>query len=152
MVGLAQNDLAAPSHLLPKCGEWSVNLNVTPTQWLFCFSYGLALWLGAALLVRAMGPMGALSGFGLIISYVALIPGTLPAVLLTKRVMGPFIDQLLVGVSIISAIALVLAGIGFGFFPGLYGENPAHALAASGFILWGGGVGLVLGLMLGKAR
>jgi hypothetical protein len=129
-----------------------MNLNLTPTQWLFCFGYGLALWLGAVLLVRAMGPIGALSGIGLIISYVALVPGTLPAVLLTKRVMGPFIDQLLVGVSIISAIALVLAGIGFGFFPGLYGQDPAQALAASGFILWGGGVGLVLGLMMGKAR
>jgi hypothetical protein len=121
-------------------------------QWAFCVSYGLALWLGAALLVRAMGPMGALSGWWLVINFALLVPGTLPAVLLTKKVVGPFMDQLLVGVSVISAIALLLAGIGFSFFPGLYGPSPTDALAASGFILWGGGVGLVLGVMMGKAR
>jgi hypothetical protein len=133
-------------------GEARMTTNLSPKQWAFCVSYGLALWLGAALLVRAMGPIGALTGWGLVISFVLLVPGTLPAVLLTKKVIGPFMDQLLVGVSVISAIALLLAGIGFSFFPGLYGANPTDTLAASGFILWGGGVGLVLGVMMGKAR
>jgi hypothetical protein len=126
--------------------------NLSPKQWAFCVGYGFALWFGAILLVRTIGPLGALSGLGLVISFVLLIPGTLPAVLLTKKIVGPFMDQLLVGVSIISAIALLLAGVGFSFFPGLYGASPTDALAASGFILWGGGVGLVLGVMMGKAR
>jgi hypothetical protein len=125
---------------------------LSPKQWAFCVSYGLALWLGACLLVRMMGPTGALSGWGLVISFVLLVPGTLPAVFLTKKVLGPFKDQLLVGVSIISAIALLLAGVGFSFFPGLYGVDPTQLLAASGFIMWGGGVGLVLGVMMGKDR
>jgi hypothetical protein len=112
----------------------------------------LALWLGAALLVRTMGTMGALSGWGLVISFVLLIPGTLPAVFLTQKVVGPYMDQLLVGVCIISAIALLLAGIGFSFLPGLYGPEPVQVVAAAGFIMWGGGVGLVLGVMMGKAR
>jgi hypothetical protein len=133
-------------------GVAPMTTNLSPKQWAFCVSYGLALWLGAALLVRAMGPMGALSGWGLVISFILLVPGTLPAVFLTKKVVGPFMDQLLVGVSVISAIALLLAGIGFSFFPGLYGPDPAQVLAASGFILWGGGVGLVLGVLMGKAR
>jgi hypothetical protein len=126
--------------------------SVTPKQLAFCVSYGLALWLGAIFLVRAIGPMGAFSGWGLIISFVALIPGTIPAVLLTRRVMGPLKDQMLMGVTIISTIALLLAAIGFSFFPTLYGSNMTQVLAASGFMMWGGGIGFVLALMIGKDR
>jgi hypothetical protein len=126
--------------------------NTSPKQLAFCVSYGLALWLGAILLVRALEPIGGLSGWGLILSFALLIPGTLPAVFLTKRVMGPFVDQLLVGVTIISTIALLLAGIGFSFFPKLYGSEPEHVQAAAGFILWGGGIGFALALLIGKDR
>jgi hypothetical protein len=126
--------------------------NISPKQLAFCVSYGLALWIGAIFLIRAIGPMGAFSGLGLIISFVALIPVTLPAVLLTKRVMGPFKDQLLVGVTIISTIALLMAGIGFSFFPYIYGLDNVRLLAASGFMMWGGGIGFVLALIVGKDR
>ena len=126
--------------------------NISPKQLAFCIGYGLALWLGAIFLVRALGPMGALSGWGLVISFVLLIPGTLPAVLLTQRVMGPSKEKLLVGVTIISTIALLLAGLCFSFWPGLYGDNPTHVLAASGFMLWGGGLGFALAMMVGKDR
>jgi hypothetical protein len=126
--------------------------NVSPKQLAFCVSYGLGLWLGAIFLIRAIGPMGAFSGWGLIISFVALVPATLPAVLLTKKVMGPFKDQLLIGVTIISTIALLMAGICFSFFPSLYGRDATTLLAASGFMLWGGGIGFVLALMVGKDR
>jgi hypothetical protein len=132
--------------------DTKMTTNLSLKQWAFCVSYGLALWLGACLLVRMMGPMGVLSGWGLVISFALLIPGTLPAVILTKQVVGPFKDQLLVGVSIISAIALLLAGIGFSFLPGLYGPDPAQVVAASGFIMWGGGIGLVFGVLMGKDR
>lgn len=126
--------------------------NISPKQLAFCVGYGLALWLGAIFLVRAMGQVGALSGWGLVISFALLVPGTLPAVLLTKQVMGPFLDQLLVGVTIISTIALLMAGLGFSFWPGIYGVDPTHLIAAAGFILWGGGIGFALALALGKVR
>ena len=125
---------------------------LTLKQWLFCIGYGVALWIGAVFLVRAMASIGALSGVGLIISFIALVPGTLPAVLLTQRVMGPSQYKTLIGVAIISAIALLLAGVVFSFFPSLYGADPATILSASGFILWGGGVGLVLALVMAKDR
>jgi hypothetical protein len=116
----------------------------------FCGSYGLALWIGAMLLIRAIGPMGAFSGIGLIVSFVAVIPATLPAVLLTKRVMGPSRGNMLVGVTIISTIALLLAGICFSFFPSLYAADIPTLLAAAGFMLWGGGVGFALALIVGE--
>lgn len=126
--------------------------NLSPKQLAFCVGYGLALWLGALFLVRALGPIGAFSGWGLVLSFVALIPGTLPAVLLTKSVMGPFKDQLLMGVTIISTIALLMAAIGFSFFPWLYGSDMKQVLAASGFMMWGGGMGFALALVVGKDR
>jgi hypothetical protein len=125
---------------------------ITFKQMAFCVGYGLALWMGAIFLVRAMAGMGALSGVGLIIAFIVLIPATIPAVLLTQRVMGPSKAQLLVGVSIISAIALLLAGLSFSFSPSFYGTHPALVISAAGFILWGGGIGLVLALLMGKDR
>jgi hypothetical protein len=129
-----------------------MNLNLSPKQLAFSVGYGVALWIGAAFLVRTMGPMGALSGWGLVISYLVLIPGTVPAVLFTKQVVGPFRDNLLMSVSIISATALLLDGVTVGFFPTAYGTNAAHQVAAAGFFLWGGGIGLVLALVMGKDR
>jgi hypothetical protein len=126
--------------------------NISPKQLAFCVSYGLGLWIGAIFLIRAIGPLGAFSGWGLIVSFIALVPATLPAVLLTKKVMGSFKDQLLLGVTIISTIALLMAGLCFSFWPSLYGSDTTTLLAASGFMLWGGGVGFVLALMVGKER
>lgn len=125
---------------------------MSPKQLVFCVGYGLALWLGAIFLVRMMGPMGALSGWGLVISFALLVPGTLPAVLMTRQVMGPSKDKLLLGVTIISTIALLMAGLCFSFWPSLYGPDMTHVLAASGFMLWGGGIGFVLALLVGKDR
>ncbi len=124
--------------------------SLSTTQWTFCIGFGFALWLSAIFLVRVMASLDALSGIGLIISFIVPIPGTIPAVLLTARVMGPSKGRMLIGVAIVSAIALMLAGISFGFFPGIYGSNPAVIVSAAGFILWVGGIGLVLGLILGK--
>ena len=122
--------------------------NLSAKQWTFCISYGLALWVGAMFLVRAMGSWGALSDWGFIIAFVLLVPATWPAVALTARVMGAEKGQLLIGVSIISTIALLLAGIGFAFFPHIYGSDPTSTVRAAGFILWGGGIGFVLALMM----
>jgi glucose uptake protein GlcU len=126
--------------------------SLTMKQWLFCLAYGCGLAIGATFLVRTLGPMGYLTGWPLAIGYAVLVPVTLPAVLLTQKVMGPFKDQAMLGVAIISAIALLVPGIGFGFFPDLYGTKPEHIIGAAGFLLWGGGVGLVLGLFVGKGR
>jgi hypothetical protein len=125
--------------------------DITVKQMTFCIAYGFGLWLGAIGLIRAIGPMGAFSGWGLVFSFIALIPATLPAVLLTKRVMGPSNERMLVGVTIISTIALLMAGLCFAFWPSLYGIDSTTLIAAAGFMLWGGGIGFVLALIVGKA-
>jgi hypothetical protein len=124
---------------------------LTRSHIIFCLAYGAALWLGAAMLVKALGPMGLLSGWPLAIGFVLLFPVTVPAVLLTQKVVGPSRERLLAAVSLITATALCLDGFGFGFFPGLYGSQPDHVIGGASLILFGGGVGLILALVMGKA-
>lgn len=121
-------------------------------QLAFCIGFGVALWIGAMMAIRTLVPLGALAGWGLVASFVLVIPATLPAVLLTRQIMGPSNNHFLLGVAIISTMALLLAGICFSFFPSLYGTDTPTLLAAAGFILWGGGVGFVLALIVGKDR
>jgi hypothetical protein len=116
----------------------------------FSIAYGAGLWFGAAMLVKALGPLGLLSGWSLAIGFVLLFPVTIPAVVLTQKVVGPSRERLLAAVSLITATALCLDGIGFGFFPGLYGAEPGHVIGGASLILFGGGVGLILALLMGK--
>jgi hypothetical protein len=124
------------------------NGNLTVGQIAFSICYGAALWLGAAMLVRALGPMGILEGWLLAVAFVALVPVTIPAVLFTQKVVGPSRERLLASVSLITATALCLDGIGFGFFPALYGSEPTHVIGGAALILFGGGVGLILALVI----
>jgi hypothetical protein len=121
-------------------------------QLAFSVGYGFALWIGAAFLVRTIGPMGAFSGWGLAISFAAVIPAIVPAVLLTRSVVGEFRDQLVLSVAIITAIACLLDGLTLAFFPQVYGADAKSFAAIAGFLLWGGGVGLVLAIVMGRSR
>lgn len=42
-----------------------------------------------------------------------------------------------------TAFAILLDGLAFGFFPAIYGADPAHQIAGAGLILWGGGLGFL---------
>lgn len=129
-----------------------MSLKLSPKQLAFSVGYGFALWIGAAFLVRTIGPMGAFSGWGLVVSFVLVIPAIVPAVLLTRSIVGGFRDELVLSVAIITAIACLLDGVTFSFFPQIYGAALADLPAVAGFLLWGGGVGLALAILMGRDR
>ena len=108
---------------------------------------GAAVWLAAALLIRFVEPMGAFDQPMVALTYLLLVPGTVPVVLLLRAVAGLEKNQTGLGMAAGTAMATLLDGVALTWFPTLYGDNPAAAGAA---ILFGAGVGLVLGFFMSR--
>jgi hypothetical protein len=126
---------------------------LTAKQIIILALYGAVLWFLAAILVRTIGPMGALDGFGRVITYALVIPGTVPAIWIGRVLAKLERDQTAISLIVITATALLLDGIAHAWFPSLYGSDPALIVKGAAVIFWGAGVGLVLGLIMnGPAR
>jgi hypothetical protein len=119
-------------------------------QFIISVTYGAVLWFIAAMIVRYIGPMGAFDGTALIVSYALVVPGTVPFILIAQKLIGLEKTQIARSVMIITTTALLLDGIALNFFAGLYGSDPAIVMAGAALIMWGAGVGLLLGLIMGE--
>ncbi len=122
------------------------------TQIVILIIYGAVLWLLAAMLVRTLGPAGALDGIWRLVTYAAVVPGTVPALLLARKLARIARDQMLAGIAIVTATALLLDGIAHAWFPALYGTDPILIVKGAAAIFWGAGVGLVLALLMNKSQ
>jgi hypothetical protein len=121
---------------------------LTAKQFIILALYGAALWFVAAMLVRTIGPMGALDGFGRVITYTLVVPGTVPAIWIGRALAKLERDQTAIALIVITATALLLDGIAHAWFPSLYGSDPALIVKGAAAVFWGAGVGLVLGLIM----
>jgi hypothetical protein len=121
---------------------------LTGAQMLILIAYGALLWLLAAMLVRAIGPLGWLIGGARLITYALVIPGTLPAIWIARRIARLDRNQALVSVTLLTATALLLDGVAHAWFRSLYGSDPALIVAGAGAIFWGAGVALTLALIM----
>ena len=121
---------------------------LTAKQIIILALYGVVLWFLAAMLVRTLGPMDALDGFGRVITYALVIPGTVPAILIGRVLAKLSRDQTAISLIVITATALLLDGVAHAWFPSLYGTDPALIVKGAAVIFWGAGVGLVLGLIM----
>lgn len=80
------------------------------------------------------------------------IPGTVPFVLLSRKLAGLRVSQTAIGMLVVTATALLFDGAAFAFFPSLYANNPGDTTQAAAAILWGAGVALFLGLFMNKEK
>lgn len=112
---------------------------------------GAVFWFLAAMMLRALVPMGALDGWARVLTLALVVPGTYPFVLLSRWLARLRADQIGVGIAIVTAAALLLDGVAMLWFPGLYASDPAQVVACAGAIFWGAGVAVLLGLALNRA-
>jgi hypothetical protein len=112
---------------------------------------GAVLWFAAALLLGLLAPHGIYEGWGRVILYAAIVPGTWPFVLLLARAAGLRGPDVFTGVAVALAAATLLDGIALAWAPTLYGETVEHVAGAGAAILWGAGVFLVLGAIASRA-
>ena len=130
----------------------ATSISLSAKQIIIVAIIGAILWFCAAMLMRAVVKMDFYDGMGVAIVYALTIPGTIPFVILVRKLAGLGQDQVATGYTVATAVALMLDGSAFAFFPALYADNPADGLKAAAAILWGAGVGLVLALIMNRAE
>jgi hypothetical protein len=112
---------------------------------------GAVLWFLAAIMLRALAPLGIYDGSNRVLFYALVIPGTFPFVLIARRLARLAPDQMAIALAIATAAATLLDGIALAWFPALYGSDPVQIAGAGAAILWGAGVGLVMGIAINRA-
>ena len=128
----------------------SAGIPLSPRQIAILTGMGALLWFLAANLLRILGPMGIFEGYNRVLLYVLIVPGTLPFAILVWKIAGLARDQIALGFAVSTAIATLLDGVALAWFPSLYGAAVEEVAACGAAILWGAGVGLVLGFLLNR--
>ena len=126
-------------------------LPFTSGQLVILIVSGWVFWFVGALICRFGGQMGWFDGTARVLLYAALIPGTLPVVLLAKRLARLDDQHVALGIAIVTAAAVMLDGIALAWFPGLYGPGVDQTAASGAVILWGGAVAIALGCWFNRA-
>ena len=106
----------------------------------------LALWLVATAYIRfmpdaftspALGPLG----------FVTTFPMAWASIWLVKRLGALAPAQLLAGVSLVGALAMMIDGAALRFFPQVYGNDVLVLRLGAAWLLWGYGVSLGIALV-----
>ena len=104
------------------------------------------LWAIVTYGLRAHPAADPWSAKGLISFWTAPIGG-LVSVWLCKFVGRLSADQLLPGVSVVGAIAMLMDGAALQYFPHLYGSDLQATFFGAGGLLWGYGMGFAMALV-----
>lgn len=113
-------------------------------QFWVSIAIGIILWFLAAMILQVIGPLGALDGGWRAVTFLAVIPGTVPVALLLRRIVQLRGQQLVLAFGAGTMSAALCDGIALSWFPMLYGSGDAQIAASGATILWGVGVGLAL--------
>lgn len=125
---------------------------LTASQAGIAAAVGVILFLGAALLIRALQPIDPFIDPTRMLVYALVIPGTVPVIPLLRRLAKLLPGQTLPAMGVGTAAATLCDGIALAWFPGLYGHGEAHIAGAGAVILWGAGVGLALAFLMPDRR
>jgi hypothetical protein len=115
-------------------------------------SLAVALWFLVTLNIRLM-PNSFTDPVAGSITFIMALPGGWISVWLTKWVGKLSWDQVLPGVAVVGAVAMMMDGAALRWFPSLYSSDDTTVRLGAAWLLWGYGVGLgVAALMAARAR
>ena len=110
---------------------------------------GIALWFVAAMLLRQVAPLGVFDGWARALLYALIVPGTWPFVLLTRRLVRLGKAQIVPGIALVTAAALMADSVVFAWFPWIYGAAQFHRDCAAA-VFWGASAGLLLSFVAAR--
>ena len=123
---------------------------MTNRQWIILVISGLVLWFVAAIMIRVLEPMGALSDGARIITYIFVLPGTAPFIWMLVQLAGLKTGQVALGSAIVAMSAMFADGLALSWFPSLYADNTQGQAYAGAVILWGAAITIFLGFLFDR--
>jgi hypothetical protein len=106
----------------------------------------LALWALATAYIH-LWPRVFLDPAMAALGFVTSLPMAFLSVWLTRKLAGLQMSQLLAGVTLVGAIAMMIDGLLLRFGPGIYGSDDALLRAGAAWLLWGYGVSLAFAFL-----
>jgi hypothetical protein len=111
----------------------------------------LALW-GAATLYIRLFPHALTDPLLGGLSFATTLFFAWGSVVLIRRAARLAPDQLLAGVALVGAIAMMIDGAMLHWLPAVYGDESEALRAGAAWLLWGYGVSLAIALLIAKAK
>lgn len=121
-------------------------------QFAILFAFGVFLWFVVAIGLHAMNGAGLLDGAARWLVYAALVPLTVPLILVMMPLAGLERRQLLAATAVAIGAPSLCDGVALVTMPELYAADPAHTTGAAAAILWGVGVAALEAVWLGRGR
>lgn len=112
--------------------------------------FGAVVWFVAGMALGYLGPMGIYEGTNRAVLYALIVPGTVPFVMLARRIGGLASNQIAIAYAVATTVAMLLDGLALAWFPALYGGTPEMVAGAGATILWGAGVGQLLAFLFNR--
>lgn len=130
----------------------SAHLPFTGRQLAIIVVTGITVWFIGALVCRWVGDAGWFAGPARWIVYAALIPGTLPVLIVMRAIAALRSDQMALASAVATAAAIALDSIALVVMPELYAATTDNLAASGAAILWGGAVAIGLGCWLNRVQ
>lgn len=124
---------------------------LSPAQLARVAAFALLLWISGAVLIRLTIPLGVFSGGGLtVLAFAVGIAINGPTIWLVQRLGGLRRDQIVFGMALGSAVAIICDGAAIAWAPWLYGGVSPDLHRAAAWLLWTVGIGLVWAFLAEK--
>lgn len=107
----------------------------------------LVLWVAATLYIRLF-PSAMLDPLMGGLSFLTTFVFAWLSIVIIRSVAGLNADQLITGVSIVGAVAMMIDGAVLHWWPAVYGESETMVRLGAAWLLWGYGVSLGIALLM----